>query len=48
MSKQLNPFPRAESFSVHEIIDPRDTRTYLAQWIERIQPQQKAKLLSLK
>ena len=48
MSKQQNPFPRAESFSVHEIIDPRETRTYLAKWVERIQPQLKAKLLGLK
>ena len=48
MSKQQNPFPRAESFSVHEIIDPRDTRKYLSLWAERIQPQLKAKLLSLK
>ena len=48
MSKQQNPFPRAESFSVHEIIDPRETRRYLAQWAERIQPQLKAKLLRLK
>ena len=48
MSKQQNPFPRAESFSVHEIIDPRDTRKYLSQWAERIQPQLTAKLLSLK
>ena len=48
MSKQQNPFPRAESFSVHEIIDPRETRKYLAQWAERIQPQLKAKLLLLK
>jgi acetyl-CoA carboxylase carboxyltransferase component len=48
MSKQQNPFPRAESFSVHEIIDPRETRKYLAQWAERIQPQLKARLLRLK
>jgi acetyl-CoA carboxylase carboxyltransferase component len=45
MVKLQNPFPRAESFSVHEIIDPRETRKYLAQWAERIQPQLKAKLL---
>ena len=48
MSKQQNPFPRAENFSVHEIIDPRDTRKYLSQWAERIQPQLRAKLLRLK
>ena len=48
MSKQQNPFPRAESFSVHEIIDPRETRKYLAQWAERIQPQLMAKLFKFK
>lgn len=32
-----SPFPRAESLSVHEIIDPRDTRPELCRWIERIQ-----------
>ena len=48
MSKLQDPFPRAESFSVHEIIDPRETRKYLSQWIERIQPQLRAKLLHLK
>ncbi|MEM8767813.1 MAG: carboxyl transferase domain-containing protein [Pseudomonadota bacterium] len=34
-----SPFPRAESFSVHEIIDPRETRPVLAEWIDWIQPQ---------
>ncbi len=30
--------PRAESFSIHELIDPRDTRPVLCNWIGRIQP----------
>ncbi len=34
-----SPFPRAESFSVHELIDPRETRPILCNWIEWIQPQ---------
>ena len=34
-----SPFPRAESFSVHELIDPRETRPMLAEWIDWIQPQ---------
>ncbi|MCR9277564.1 MAG: hypothetical protein NXH85_06280 [Pseudomonadaceae bacterium] len=34
-----SPFGRAESFSVHEMIDPRETRPVLCQWIERIQGQ---------
>ena len=33
-----NPFARAESFSVHELIDPRETRPTLCQWIDWIQP----------
>ncbi len=33
-----SPFPRAEAFSVHELIDPRETRPMLCRWIDRIQP----------
>lgn len=29
-----SPFPRAESFSAHEIIDPRETRPFLCEWVE--------------
>ena len=47
LAKNQNPFPRAENFSVHEIIDPRETRKYLSDWVQRIQPQLNAKLLSL-
>lgn len=32
------PAPRAESFSVHELIDPCDTRPMLCDWIDWIQP----------
>ena len=45
MAKNQNPFPRAEAFSVHEIIDPRETRKYIALWAERIQSQLRVKLL---
>ncbi len=34
-----SPFSRAESFSVHEMIDPRETRPVLCEWIDWIQPQ---------
>ena len=34
-----SPFPRAESFAVHELIDPRETRPMLSQWVDWIQPQ---------
>jgi acetyl-CoA carboxylase carboxyltransferase component len=33
-----SPFARAESFAVHELIDPRETRPMLCGWVERIQP----------
>ena len=33
-----SPFPRAESFAVHELIDPRETRPVLCQWVDWIQP----------
>ncbi|MEE4359953.1 MAG: carboxyl transferase domain-containing protein [Pseudomonadales bacterium] len=32
-----SPFPFAESFSVHELIDPRETRPFLCAWIDRVQ-----------
>lgn len=32
-------FPRAEDFGVHDLIDPRDTRPYLCDWIDQTQPQ---------
>ncbi len=32
-----SPFPRAESFSAHEIIDPRETRPMLCEWVDWIQ-----------
>ena len=34
MSARLSPFPRDESFAVHAVIDPRDTRPMLAEWLE--------------
>ena len=34
-----SPFPRAEAFAVHELIDPRETRPMLCEWIDWIQPQ---------
>lgn len=37
-----SPFPRAESFAVHELIDPRETRPLLCRWIDWIQPRLEA------
>lgn len=33
-----SPFPRAESFSVHDLIDPRETRPRLCRWVEQVWP----------
>ncbi len=33
-----SPFPRAEALSVHDLIDPRETRSQLCRWIDRVQP----------
>jgi acetyl-CoA carboxylase carboxyltransferase component len=33
-SEGLSPFPRAESFAVHDLIDPRETRPALCGWLE--------------
>ncbi|MCH8843370.1 MAG: propionyl-CoA carboxylase [SAR324 cluster bacterium] len=33
-----SPFPRAESFAVHDLIDPRETRPALCDWMELIEP----------
>ena len=38
MLARQSPEPRAENFSIHELIDPRDTRPALCGWIERVQP----------
>ena len=39
MKKARSPFPRAEGFGVHELIDPRETRPTLCRWVDWIQPQ---------
>lgn len=38
MAKKQSPFPRAEVFAVHELIDPRETRPMLWRWLERSLP----------
>ncbi len=37
-AKQQNPFLAAESFAYHDMIDPRETRPYLCDWIDWVQP----------
>ena len=39
LRQSRSPFPQAESFAVHELIDPRETRPTLCRWIDWIQPQ---------
>ena len=34
LAKRSSPFPRSESFSVHELIDPRETRPKLITWLD--------------
>ena len=34
LAASQSPFPRAEGFSVHDIIDPRETRPKLAAWLD--------------
>lgn len=38
LAARQSPFPRAEALSVHELIDPRETRPMLCRWIDRVQP----------
>ncbi len=33
-----SPFPAMESFAVHELIDPRETRSRLCRWIDWVEP----------
>ena len=36
--QRRSPFPRAEAFGVHDLIDPRRTRPVLCDWVDWIQP----------
>jgi acetyl-CoA carboxylase carboxyltransferase component len=38
LAARRSPFPRAEAFGVHDLIDPRRTRPVLCDWIDWIQP----------
>jgi len=38
MAARQTPAARAESFSMHDLIDPRETRPALCDWIARVQP----------
>lgn len=38
LAARRSPLPRAEALAVHDLIDPRDTRPQLCDWIERVWP----------
>ena len=38
LGRGRDPFPRAESFAIHDLIDPRRTRPLLCEWIDLVQP----------
>jgi methylmalonyl-CoA decarboxylase subunit alpha len=38
LAARQSPFPRAESFNYHDLIDPRETRSRLCRWVAWIQP----------
>jgi acetyl-CoA carboxylase carboxyltransferase component len=44
LAARQSPFPRAESFAFHDIIDPRDTRPMLCDWLGWVQPRLDAEL----
>lgn len=39
LASQRSPYARAEAFNVNDLIDPRQTRPVLCDWIDWIQPQ---------
>ena len=39
MAQAQSAFPRAEEFGVHDLIDPRETRPLLCDWVDEIQAQ---------
>ncbi len=38
LMKNRSPFPMMESFAVHELIDPRQTRAMLCRWADWVEP----------
>ena len=38
LAARQSPFPRAEALAVHDLIDPRETRPRLVEWLERSWP----------
>jgi acetyl-CoA carboxylase carboxyltransferase component len=44
LAQVMSPFRTAEAFGVEEIIDPRDTRPLLCDWIETVYPNLESEL----
>lgn len=44
LAKGRTPFPSADFFSVHDLIDPRRTRPELCEWLESVHPMLRARL----
>jgi acetyl-CoA carboxylase carboxyltransferase component len=44
LAAQRSPFPRAEAFSVHDLLDPRQTRPVLCRWVEWMAPRVREQL----
>ena len=44
LARGQTPMPRAQSFSLHDVIDPTNTRTKLCEWIEWTHPTLKSLL----
>lgn len=42
LASHRSPYPAAESFAVHDLIDPRETRPLLCQWVNDIQSRLKS------
>lgn len=38
LASRQSPFPRADAFAVHDLIDPRETRPRLCEWLELAHP----------
>jgi acetyl-CoA carboxylase carboxyltransferase component len=45
LASRRSPFPRAESFAAHDLIDPRDTRRTLQDWLDLTWPNHEAQTL---
>jgi acetyl-CoA carboxylase carboxyltransferase component len=38
LAARQSPFPRAEHFAAHDLVDPRETRLRLCEWVELVRP----------